>query len=369
MNRLEPVTAQRLPIPWKTYWKVAFAAAAFFAVFDGVRFWALQRPHRQSLLHWMGIAGSTWAALMLTLPGLVFLASRLPIGREKIFRNILIYLAFFPLFHLVLASVSIALQQMLSSGFGPPKLTLLRLLFWVDPTFSITVYTSMAALLHVSFYSRLVTRAARAEAVAEKERARLHESLLEARLRSLKSQLHPHFLFNTLNTISSLVTQDPVAARRVVAALGDLLRTEFRDPEKQFHTVSEEVAFLQRYIDIQKARFQEKLEVDLAVDESSQALLLPSMLLQPLVENAIRYGASDDGVTRVSVNIWRNNGQMRCAVRDHGAGFGEWTGESGVGITNTQERLSAVYGERASLELNDQPEGGAEVLVTVPAAT
>jgi len=197
------------------------------------------------------------------------------------------------------------------------------------------------------------------------EAAELHAQLADARLNALRTQLNPHFLFNTLNAISTLVEQDPRGVRRMIARLSDLLRHTLEGDEQEI-PLARELEMLQRYLDIMEVRFQDKLEVSIETEASLDDALVPNLLLQPLVENAFRHGlALMQTVGRVAVRVVRDDGDLVLTVRDNGRGPAKEVHE-GVGLTNTRARLTQLYGARQRLALTAAEGGGALVEVRFP---
>ncbi len=183
----------------------------------------------------------------------------------------------------------------------------------------------------------------------------LQAQLTEARLNALRTQLNPHFLFNTLNAIATLVDTDPRGVRRMIARLGDLLRHTLEETDEQETPLAREVELLRRYLDIMEVRFQGALEVGIEIDPSVTDALVPNLILQPLVENAFKHGVSRlEKGGRVDVHARRDGDDIVLTVRDNGPGPG--TNESGVGITNTRARLEQLYGNNQSFAL--RPAGG-----------
>jgi two-component system LytT family sensor kinase len=177
----------------------------------------------------------------------------------------------------------------------------------------------------------------------------LEADLTRARLDALQSQLRPHFLFNTLNAISVLTAEDGEKARRMVVRLGSLLRRSL-DEEQHEVPLHQELAFLNEYLDIQRMRFGDRLSVTLTIDPDVVNARVPVLLLQPLVENAIKHGASDDdGTTTIIVRAIREDGQLRLTVQDRGPGPDG--APEGVGLRNTRQRLRALYGDTTALSL------------------
>ncbi|HEX8831931.1 MAG TPA: histidine kinase [Longimicrobium sp.] len=200
--------------------------------------------------------------------------------------------------------------------------------------------------------------------------AQLGERLAQARLEALKMQIQPHFLFNTLHTISELVHEEPDAAERMITRLGDLLRLTVDNAQSHEVTLAQEMDFLEAYLEIQRTRFSDRLEVMLNVADDTREALVPNLVLQPLVENAIRHGAaSTGGMGRILIKTVRVNGQLRMEVHDNGSGPTlppRPRTRQGVGVSNTRARLEQMYGDRARLELSHCPIGGTVAAVEIP---
>jgi hypothetical protein len=205
----------------------------------------------------------------------------------------------------------------------------------------------------------------------------LQTCLAEARLQALKMQLHPHFLFNALHTIAALVHEDPDAAERTIARLGELLRLFLASTA--FHEVplGEELRVLDLYLEIERARFEERLQVRYDVPDSLRRAMVPDLVLQPLVENAIRHGVgrmTEPGWIVVSAE--RRNDSLLLRVTDSGEGLKDAAqsvsagpGSRGTGLAITRGRLATLYGPRQSLVLRNLAEGGVEAAITLPFGT
>jgi two-component system, LytTR family, sensor kinase len=199
------------------------------------------------------------------------------------------------------------------------------------------------------------------------EAARLSAQLAEARVAALRMQLNPHFLFNTLHAVSSLVERDPKGVRRMIARLSELLRHTLEGAETQEHTLEQELALVDRYLDIVRIRFQGSLDVDTRLDPETLDALVPTLILQPLVENAVKHGVGesiDSG--RIVLEAARANDELVLRVLDNGAGLKSESAVHGVGLRNTGERLAALYGGAHSLVLRQRPEGGVCAEVRLP---
>ncbi len=204
--------------------------------------------------------------------------------------------------------------------------------------------------------------------------ATLEGQLARAQLDALRSQLRPHFLFNTLNAISVLTLEDAARARHMVVRLGSLLRRSL-DEEEHEVPLHQELVFLDDYLDIQRARFGDRLVVTLDVDAGAADARVPVLLLQPLVENAIEHGWPEkDATTTIALRAARSDGVLRLSVEDNGPGAGD-SGKlhEGIGLSNTRERLRRLYGNRAAMQLGAaRPNGtptGTRVEITIPFST
>jgi two-component system LytT family sensor kinase len=211
----------------------------------------------------------------------------------------------------------------------------------------------------------------RNKAEREIRTATLERLLSDARLNTLRAQLHPHFLFNSLNTISAHIESNPRAARLMLEHMGDLLRMSLEYHEAQEIPLDQELAFLEKYLELQKMRFEDRLEVKICVDSSALGAFVPTFILQPLVENAVRYGiASRHEKGMIEVEASRSNGSLHLIVRDDGPGLPMgWTlsKSAGIGLSNTRERLAGLYGKgQQGLEVRNAPDGGVRVELTMP---
>lgn len=208
----------------------------------------------------------------------------------------------------------------------------------------------------------------------ERQASALTTELMQARLNLLRLQLNPHFLFNTLNTISALIHEDPNTADKVLVRLGQLLRRTLDMAETQEVSLREELDFLDGYLDIERARFEERLTVENDIEPGVTQFLVPALILQPLVENAIRHGIEPrEEMGRVRICVRRaGRDQLELKVSDNGPGFpnGETAPlREGVGLSNTRSRLSHLYGAEHTFEMRRTPEGGLEVRLLIPCRT
>lgn len=197
----------------------------------------------------------------------------------------------------------------------------------------------------------------------------LEVRLAQAQLQTLKLQLHPHFLFNALNTVTALLRTDPDAAERTLSGLSETLRFSLRHAGAHEVALSRELEFLHHYLGIQQIRFQHRLAVAFSIGSETRQALVPSLILQPLVENAIRHGIEPRACGgRVEIGAERVNGRLRLTVRDDGVGLREQTSRAGhgIGLSNTQERLARMYGDSHTFEIRAGDAGGVDVSIEIP---
>src|SRR5262245_324008 len=204
----------------------------------------------------------------------------------------------------------------------------------------------------------------------ELKTTQLEQRLIEARLLNLKAQLHPHFLFNALNTISAFVEKDPRGTRQMIEHLGDLLRFSLEHSEDQETTLAAELSLLDHYLAIQRVRFEDHLQLRMEIAQDTESALVPSLIMQPLVENAIRHSVAQQTTTVcVTVHAARENGHLRLQVSDDGTGLPpgwNWDAHAGVGLTNTKQRLEQLYPAAHQLTVRNAEGGGVTVEIILP---
>ena len=205
----------------------------------------------------------------------------------------------------------------------------------------------------------------------ESQASELKAQLAQAQLESLKMQLHPHFLFNTLHTIAGLVrSNEKASAVNMISGLSDLLRHALESAGEQQVTLKDELKFIELYLGIQKVRFSDRLTVQLEIDPATLNALVPNLVLQPLVENAIRHGISlknSPGLLLIKSSY--ENGNVQITVSDDGPGLpSNWRIEKseGIGLANTSERLKHLYGSTYRFELSNGTNGGTTASITIP---
>lgn len=229
--------------------------------------------------------------------------------------------------------------------------------------FGLMVYWALVGGYHgLQLYARLRER--------EREAADLERLLAQARLDVLRAQLHPHFLFNTLHTVSSLIHSRPETADRVVVRLSELLRASLDQGAEHEIPLRRELDLLGRYLEIEQARFGDRLSVVQHVDPGVLDVSVPALVLQPLAENAVRHGIEPRSTPgRIEIRARACGDQLELVLQDNGGGLQPEAGirrREGIGLSNTRARLQQLYGDRQQFELNVPPEGGLEVRMRLP---
>ena len=204
--------------------------------------------------------------------------------------------------------------------------------------------------------------------------SQLHTQLVQSQLEALKMQVHPHFLFNTLHSISALLSRDTEAARKMITRLGDFLRLTLENSGSMEVTLQQEIEFLHGYLEIERIRFQDRLTTDIKVDPEVLDVRVPNLILQPIVENAMRHAIGNSTSGRVEITAAPRNGAVRIEIKDNGPGLHlDHTHEPprgrGLGLANTRARLAGLYGDAASFELANDPAGGLIVALEIPRGT
>jgi two-component system, LytTR family, sensor kinase len=308
---------------------------------------------------------ATWLPWVLATPWIINLARRYRIRRSMSARTIAVHLAAFATIS-ALAEAWSALLQVTFNPWGnrqPPT-------FW--DTWSITLlYQALIFLVAYALILTITYLVDSRENIARQmtETARLNEELTRAQLAALRGQMDPHFMFNTLNSIAGLVRDHRNdAAVSMIVGLGEFLRRASEDSHRSQVTLGEEVEYLQRYVDIQKVRFGERLRVTVDIPTELLNAHVPTLLLQPLVENSIKHGVATRVVGgNIRVTGARREGSVWLSVYNDGPGFRkDWQSNGGVGLSNLRTRLQILYGAESDLQMRLVGTEGVEVVVTLP---
>ena len=356
------IPLSRRSLPWVLYfaiWTViglAFAGQLYLTQAEIGRPVNWRFALSRNLIDWYAFA-------VLALP-VIWLANRIPLERGDWRRRITIHAVasiLFSVVWMVLRAVLAAAVEL------TPERTPLG--FWTAFTyalvatffFNVLIYWMVVSVAHtIRFYRRDRER--------ELRTAELETRLAQARLQALQMQLNPHFLFNTLHAISSLMHKDVNAADRMLIRLGDLLRYALESTDEQEVPLRRELDFLDRYIEIEQTRFGDRLTITREIEPETLDAVLPNLLLQPIIENAIQHGIEPHARRgRIVLKSAREGNAMRLEIRDNGDGLpGGANPQEGVGISNSRARLQQLYGDRGQFQLANAPEGGLVVSIIVP---
>jgi signal transduction histidine kinase len=328
------------------------------------------RPFTLEQALWMHFGWYIWIPLT---PLVARLARRWPVERARWVRGVAWHVGmatflsaaevgFYALLHLGIARLQAASEFV---GLVPYFLnTLLRSYF-----FDLLIYLFIAAVVHALESERKYRD-------REVRLANLETQLAEAQLNSLRMQLNPHFLFNTLHTISAIMDENVRTARRLMADLSDLLRLSLDNMRAPLVPLRQELDFVVRYLGIEQERFQERLSVQMEIAPDVGEALVPNLILQPLVENAIKHGIAPFAAGgSLLIRAYRHQEMLVLQVEDDGPGLPVSSGREvrlprhGVGLRTTEERLAHLYGENSTLDLTNREEGGLRVTLSLPFCT
>ena len=361
-------------------WAVAFAVWTFISLAATATIYQLYRRFNGGI--GLGeIAGMEFSQVLTYAPltPLVFaLAVRYPLQRGNWVKRSLLHLAA----GLVFTLVHISLRAATPYGYWDPASrqwtsaiwdshahafrapwVVLRSMFLGSVVDDVTgAYVPIVLVAHaVSYYRRFRERELRA--------TQLEGQLAKAHLQRLKSQLQPHFLFNTMHSISALMLTDVNAADRMMCRLSDLLRISLETADTQITTLNRELEFVTCYLEIEKVRFEERMKVIFDIAPETLDAQVPHLLLQPLVDNAVKHGISKVSVGgEIRITVRRQDNELQLQIKDNGPGVRK-TGTlatNGLGLRITRERLESLYVQNQSLELVSPPEGGVTIRVCIP---
>lgn len=220
--------------------------------------------------------------------------------------------------------------------------------------------------VHSVQYARMFYRELRETELQEE---RLKALAAEAELKALKAQINPHFLFNTLNTIAYLIRTDPPRAERMVEKLAEVFRYGLFAFEKEVVPLTEELAFIDGYLDLEEERFGDRLQLKRSIEPGTLSIMVPPLILQPLVENALQHGQGPEGQVQLELVTSLDEESLEIVIKDQGSGMPAHRGDStshGVGMRNVRERLEKAYGEGSALEVTANDPRGTKILVRIP---
>ena len=350
-------------------WCVVFGFWCFFGVISALQSYVGARSEgmEHSLLRmivWQSLGWCFWGLLT---PPILWLGHRFPLGRGRWPRALVAHLSAFAVF----TAAHLAFFTYITQVLRPYDVMTVPRPFWEAFVGRLAYQSQLELLIYLAtlgagyafdYYNKYRERESRA--------SQLEAQLAQAQLQALRMQLNPHFLFNTLNGIAGLVRdQRNKQAVEMIAGLSDLLRYTLENAGKQEVPLREELDFLELYLDIQQMRFSDRLAVRMEVAPETLDALVPSLILQPLVENAIRHGvAGRASAGTVGVSTELEYGLLRIKVYDDGPGLREdWRPDvGGIGLANTRARLEQLYGVRHGFTVRNRDRGGVEATLAIP---
>ncbi len=306
-----------------------------------------------------------WA---LVTPLVIWLARRFRIERQHWLRNGLIHLLLSTALIAVITSIFYTFYTIHLKGLRSfSTIYMFRMILW-NLDRDMAIYWLIILMSHAfNYYNRYRK--------GELKASQLESLLAQSQLQALKMQLQPHFLFNTLHSIAALLNKDTEAARKMIALLGDFLRLTLENSGTQEVTLQEEIEFLKGYLEIERIRFQDRLTTHVEVEPQALNAQVPNLILQPIVENAIRHGiATRSTPGLIEIKAAERGGMLRIQVRDNGPGLTMdqdlmTKSKEGLGLTNTRARLEQLYGSAQHFEMTNDPEGGLIVTLEIPSGT
>ncbi len=320
---------------------------------------------QRTLIIWL-TCGYAWAILT---PAVIYAANKFPLERGILKRNVPVHLFAACVAAFLHLSIYILVQQNFFGNWqtGASFWQAFQRLSVVEFHVDLLTYWILVGIWHLREINRRYVERERETARLAVETSQLETKLAQARLDALKMQLQPHFLFNTLNSISVLMRDDAATANKMLVKLSELLRAALKSESSQEISLKDELEFLRGYLEIEQMRFQDRLTVDFRVENETLDAQIPNLILQPLVENAIRHGIAPYAKRgKILIESRRENGFIELVVRDNGAGLQDSANENGIGLKNTQERLEKLYGERQKFEIISGADSGFEVRIKIP---
>lgn len=365
------LSAPKQRSPWKG-WLAIVGIWTLYGIWCGnqtyfeMKAMNMDHPYVRMIL-WGVAIGNVWSLLT---PPLLFITKKFPFERPRLLSSIPVHLVTFAIICLFTGGMRTALTMLIQ-----PFLPLTsKLPFFAQfkqgivgaIPYALFLYAAVVGIGHAIEYRRIAReRALRA--------AQLEGLLAKAQVLSLKMQLHPHFLFNTLNGVVALVREgENEGAVKMLLGLSNMLRYALDSSGRQEVPLSEEIEFLNLYLGVEQMRFPDRLKIEMAIDADTEEALVPSLMLQPIVENAIRHGIAPrlaPGTVRVSAH--REGDSLVLNVEDDGVGLTKPSTEAnaGIGLKNTQSRLTQLYQTACDLQIRSRSKGGVEVLIRLPFRT
>jgi signal transduction histidine kinase len=355
------------PPRYGVHWSVIFIGATLLALFSSLMAWRFTVSLGRETTYWrtLVVLNTTyWYLWALFTPAIIWLSQHFRFERQGLWRAVLVHLPSVVVCSLTHILTMSGVQWWIARAQGR------SFPWWAEAQRSailnfdweMMTYWTIVGLSHaVLYYRESKDRALRT--------AQLETRLVEAQLKALQQQLHPHFLFNTLHAISALMHRDVEAADRTLTRLSDLLRLTLEHIGQQEIPLQSELDFLTKYLQIEQTRFADRLIVRFDVQPDTLDTLVPNLILQPLVENAIKHGvAKKSGPGHIDISARREGDKLRMEVRDDGVGLSEdalTALQKGIGVSTTRARLQHLFGADCRFEFHRQPTG-LSVVVSIP---
>jgi sensor histidine kinase YesM len=300
-----------------------------------------------------------WAALT---PLILYLSRRFPVDAKRWIAHTAFHIvacyAIAIVHRIIFYVITMAYEATPANAFSMEKLYA-SMFSYLD--YGILIYWFLLLLQHsLEYFQRYKENEVKA--------SQLETQLAVAQLQSLKMQLQPHFLFNTLNAISVLIDRHPDTARHMILKLADLLRMTLENGNAQEIPLRQELELLDNYMQIEQTRFEDRLKVTMNIEPDTLNAIVPNLILQPIVENAMRHGvAAHRGSATVEVSATRQNGSLLLQVKDNGPGIARpHQMKEGIGFSNTNARLRQLYGKKQRFEITNAAEGGCIATIVIP---
>lgn len=301
--------------------------------------------------------------IIIFVPVLFYLFQQKPLEKPHLWSRLLLYLGASLVFGFLYTSIMYALRVPL---YGMVGITRLDEIFNDLPIRYLMEYFKQFFSFWLVYIIFRVTDLYQSNRDKERRETQLKEELLRAQVQSLQMQLHPHFFFNTLNTISSLMYDDPARADKLIGRLSSFLRNALQLKDQPTHPLEKEIDLLQQFTDVMLERYPDKLVVHYCISADSRALEVPVLLLQPIVENAIQYAIGFQPEMLLEVGAKRDDKYLYLYISDNGPGIAEGTLSHGTGLNSVVLRLQKLYGDQYDFELQNRETGGLTVAITLP---
>jgi sensor histidine kinase YesM len=342
-------------------WGIWTVVALFFSTQVYMMYYAENQPIPYAKAFFVQAAACYLWALMT--PLVLWLARRYRIDRHNWRQKVLFHIALSVVISSAVILVHFVIYALIMGRTN--KLTLYWAFNYLYPNLDrfLLVYWFIFVMSHAWNYYYSYRE-------GELKSSRLRTQLAQAQLEALKMQIHPHFLFNTLHSISALLSKDTEEARKMISRLGDFLRLTLENGGATEVSLQQELEFLKGYLEIERIRFKDRLTTTIDVDPEVLNVQVPNLILQPIVENAMRHAISRTNAGEVEITAVPRNGVVRIEVKDNGPGIDgtKPLGRTshGLGLANTQARLNGLYGSSAKFELRNRPSGGLTVMLEIP---